>query len=146
MYLEKWKKMSFELDEDHGTSAPVFTTLHNWINEFKYGRKSAKDKHRSGRPVEVTTPEMIDKNHDIVLSDRQIKVREIVADTDISQGTVFSILHEKLDGKKISARWVPRLLSEKNKRNRVVDFQAILAFFCRNYDEFLRRFITADET
>ena len=55
--------------------------------------------------MEVTFPEMIDKIHDIVLSDQPIKVREIVEATGISQGTVFSILHEKLGVKKISARW-----------------------------------------
>ena len=49
-----------------------------------------------------------------VLSNRQIKVREIVEATGISQGTVFSNLFEKLGVKKISARWVPRLLSKEN--------------------------------
>ena len=96
--------------------------------------------------MEVITPEMIDKIHDIVLSDRRIKVREIVEAIDISQGTVFSILHEKLGVKKISARWVPRLLSEENKWNRAVDCEAILALFCRNPDEFLHRYITVDKT
>ncbi|XP_023217030.1 histone-lysine N-methyltransferase SETMAR-like [Centruroides sculpturatus] len=140
------KEIKAELDEVHGTSAPVFATVYNWVNEFKRGRTSTKDEHRSGRPVEVTTPEMIDKIHDMVLSDRRIKVREIVEATGISQGTVFSILHEKLGVKKISARWVPRLLSVENKRNRVVDSEAILALFRRNPDEFLRRYITVDET
>ena len=37
---------------------------------------------------------MIDKIHDMVLSDRRIKVREIVESTGISQGTMFSILHD----------------------------------------------------
>ena len=54
-----------------------------------------KDEYRLGRSVEVTTPEMIDKIHDIVLSDRRIKVREIVDATEISQDTVFPILHRK---------------------------------------------------
>ena len=49
MYLEKWKKVS----------------------------SSTKDEHRLKSPVEVTTPEMIDKIHDMALSDRRIKVREI---------------------------------------------------------------------
>ena len=55
--------------------------------------------------MEVTTCKIIDKIHYMVLSDRRIKVREIVEATGISQGTVFSILHEKLDVKKISARF-----------------------------------------
>ena len=54
---------------------------------------------------------MIDKIHDVVLNDRRIKVREIVEAAGISQGTVFPILHEKLGVKKISARWLPRLLN-----------------------------------
>ena len=75
--------------------------LNIWVNEFKRGRTSTKDEHRSGRPVEVSTPEMIDKIHDMVLSDRRIKVREIDDTTGISQGTVVFILHEKLGVKKI---------------------------------------------
>ncbi|CAK9806326.1 hypothetical protein ANTPLA_LOCUS4839 [Anthophora plagiata] len=47
--------------------------------------------------------------------------------------------------KNISARWVPRLLSEENKRNRVIDSEAGLALFRCNPDEFLRRYITVDE-
>ena len=56
---------------------------------------------------------MIDKIHEMVLWPQQI-----VEATDISQGTMFSILHEKLGVKKILTRWVPRLLSEENKDNR----------------------------
>ncbi|XP_043259054.1 protein GVQW3-like [Colletes gigas] len=133
------KETKAESDEVRGTSTPMFATIYNWIKEFKRGRTSTNDERRSGRPVEVTTPEMIDKIHDIVLSNRLTKVREIVEATDTSQGTVFSMLHEKLGMKKISARWVPRLLSVENKRNPVVDSEAVLALFRRNPDEFLRR-------
>ena len=115
----------------------MFATVYNWLNEFKRGRTPTKDEHRSGRPMEVTTPEMIDKIHDMVLSDRRIKVREIVEATGISQVTVFSILHEKLDVKQIWARWVSLLLSE-NKRNRLTDSVTILALFRPNPDEFQR--------
>ena len=92
------------MNKVHGTSASVFATVYNWVNEFKRGSISTKDEHHSGRLVEVTTPEMLDKIHYIVLSDRRIKVNKIVAATSKSQGTVFSILHEKLGVKKISAR------------------------------------------
>ena len=59
MYLKglTLKEIKAELSEVHGTSAPVFATVHNWVNEFKRDRTSTTDEHRSGRPVEVTTPE-----------------------------------------------------------------------------------------
>lgn len=48
--------------------------------------------------------------------------------------------------RKILARWEPRLLLAKNKRNRVVASEILLAGTCRNSDEFQHRFITVDET
>ena len=87
------KEIKAVLDEVHGTSAPVFATVYNGVN---VAITSTKDEYRSGRLVEVTIPEMIDKIHDMVLSDRRIKVCKIVEATGISQDTVFSILHEKL--------------------------------------------------
>ena len=64
-------------------------------------------------PIEAATPEIIDKVHDIVLTDRRMKVRELVEAT----GTVILILHEQLGMKKLSPRWVPRLLTVDHKPN-----------------------------
>ena len=83
-----FKEIKADSDEVHGTSASVFATVYNWVNEFKRGRTSTKGEHRSGHSVEVTNPEMIDKIHDIVLSNRRIKLQEIVEATGISQGTL----------------------------------------------------------
>ena len=46
-------------------------------------------------------------------------MREFVEVTGISYGTVISILHEQLDMKKLSARWVSRLFTVDHKRDRV---------------------------
>ena len=62
---------------------------------------------RSGRPIEAAMPEIIDKVHDIVLTDRRVKVRELVEATGISHGTVILILHEQLSMKKLSAMLHP---------------------------------------
>jgi len=48
--------------------------------------------------------------------------------------------------KKLSARWVPRLLTVDHKHDRVAISKQCLEIFQRNPDEFLRRFITVDET
>ncbi|XP_075237044.1 protein GVQW3-like [Lycorma delicatula] len=135
------KEIKAELYEVHGISAPVFTTVYSWVNDFKHGCTSTKDEHRSGHPVEVTTAKMIDKIHDMVLSDRRIKVGEIVEAIGILQTTVFSILHNKLDVKKF---WQDGLLSVENKRNRVVNSEAVLVLFCCHPDEILHQYITVD--
>lgn len=59
------------LEEVHGTSAPVFVTVYIYVNEFKRGRISKNDQHRSERPMEASSSDM-------VLDDRQIRVSEIV--------------------------------------------------------------------
>jgi len=87
------------------------------------------------------------KSIDIILVQR-IKVREFVEVSGISHSTVISILHEQL--KKLSARWV-RLLTVDHKRDRVTILKQCLEIFQpdefpRNPNEFLRRFITVDET
>ena len=45
--------------------------------EFRYGRTRTETIPSPGRQNEITTPEMINKIHDIVLNDPKVKVREI---------------------------------------------------------------------
>ncbi|KAG5313929.1 SETMR methyltransferase, partial [Acromyrmex insinuator] len=145
------KKIKAKLDNVHSTSAPAFATVYNWVNKFKRGRTSTGDAPRSGCPIEAATPEIIDKVHDIVLTDRRVKVCELVEATGISHGTVISILHEQLGMKKLSVRWMPRLLSvdhnssidsKSRHRDHVTISKQCLEMFQHNPDKFLRRFIT----
>ncbi|XP_012057688.1 PREDICTED: histone-lysine N-methyltransferase SETMAR-like [Atta cephalotes] len=95
------KEIKAELDNVHSISRPAFATLYNWVNEFKRGCTSICDAPRLGRPIETASPEIINKIHDIVLIDRQVKVCELVEITGISRGTLISIFHEQLYEKTI---------------------------------------------
>ena len=117
-----------------------------WFIDFRCGRTSTNDAERSGRPIEVSTPENVEKIHEMVLADRKVKVREIVDAIGISYGSVVSILNDQLGLRKLSARWVPRLLSIDHKRKRVTASKDCLELINRNLNEFLRRFVTVDET
>jgi len=135
-----------ELDSTLGESAPSFTTIKYWVAEFKRGRTSCQDEHRSGRPIEVITPEIVKKIHKMVLDDRRLKVRELADIVGISKSAVHRILTENLNMRKLCARWVPHLLTMEQKQRRVDVSIECLAMFRRNKAEFLRRFITMDET
>ena len=65
-----------ELDSTLGESVLSFTTIKYWVAVFKRSRTSCQDEHRSGRPNEVTTTEMVCKIHKMVLDDCRLKVRE----------------------------------------------------------------------
>ena len=73
-------------------------------------------------------------------------MREINETIHISVGRVWHILHECLGMRKLSARWVPRLLTADHKRARVVASEQCLGIFQHNSKEFLRRYVTVDET
>jgi histone-lysine N-methyltransferase SETMAR len=135
-----------ELDSTLGESAPSFTTVKYWAVEFKRGRTSCQDEHRSGRPIEVTTPEMVKKFHKMVLDDRRLKVRELADMVGISKSAIHRKLTENVDMKKLCARWVQRLLTMDQKQRREDVSVESLAKFHSNKAEFLRRFITMDET
>ena len=120
--------------------------VHKWSTEFRCGRISTSDAERPDRPKEKTSQKMIDKIHDVVLSDRRLKVREISGTVNTSMGRVWHILLECLGMRKLSAKWVPRLLTADHKRARVVASEQCLGMFQRNSKEFLRPYATVDET
>ncbi|KAL6257504.1 hypothetical protein P5V15_011074 [Pogonomyrmex californicus] len=139
-------QIKIELDAVYGDSAPSFATVKRWAAEFKRGRTSLADDERSGRPKTATTADNIENIHQMVLDDRRIKVREIAEAMGISKERVCHILTEELDMRKLFARWVPRLLTLDQKRIRMNISKALLERFKRNESDFLRRFITVDET
>ena len=135
-----------KLDKHYGDSAPSIRTVYKWFQNFRAGHMGTCDAERSGRPVEVTTPEIIDQIHDMVMGDRRVKVRQIASAVGISTERVHNILHKHLDMRKLSARWVPRLLTLDQKRNRVKCCKESLPLFQKNPKDFKRRFVTVDET
>ena len=68
-----------------------------------------------------------------------------IADVAISRERVENILHKELGMSKVSARWVPRLLTPDQKHTWLVMSQANLAVFEADPDSFLERFFTQDE-
>jgi len=57
--------------------APSYATVKNWVAQFKRGDFSTCDAPRPGRPKTVTTPEIIDQIHELILEESRISVKSI---------------------------------------------------------------------
>jgi len=89
------------------------------VVQFKRSDFSTCDAPRPGRPKTVTTPEIIDQIHKLILEDRRISAKSIAEQVGISREWVGSIIHEDLDMRKLSAKWVPKCLNANQKVNGV---------------------------
>jgi len=94
----------------------------------------------------VTTPEIIDQTHELILEDCWILAKSIAEQLGVSREWVGSIIHEDLDMQKLSARWVPKCLNADQKRQWCQSSEQLLEFFLRDPNDFLSRLVTMDET
>jgi hypothetical protein len=63
------KEIHTILTETLGEHAPSYATIKNWVAQFKCGDFSTCDVPRPDWPKTVTTPEIIDKNYELILED-----------------------------------------------------------------------------
>jgi len=120
------KEIHSILTEILGEYAPWYTTVKNWVAQFKRGDFSAFDAPRPGRPKTVTTPVIIDQIHELILEDRRISAKSIAEQLGISRERVGSIIHEDLDMRKLSAKRVPKCLKANQKRQRCQSSEQLL--------------------
>jgi len=125
------------MTETWGEHAPSHATVENWVAKFKHGDFSTYDAPRPGRPKTVTTLEIVDQIHEIILEDRRISAKSIAEQLGISRERVGSIIHEDLDLRKLSAKWVPKCVNADQKRQRCQSSEQLLEFFRGDPNNFL---------
>ena len=88
-------------------------------------------------PKTVTTPEIIDQIHELILEDRWITAKSIAEQLGISCERVGSIIHEDLDMQKLSVKWVPKCLNADQKHQWCQSSEQHLEFFQHDPNDFL---------
>ena len=131
------KEIHAILQETLGEHAPSYATVKKWVAQFKRGDFSTWDAPRPRRPETVTTPEIIDQIHELILEDSRISAKSITKQLGISRERVGSIIHEDLDMRKLSAKWVPKCLNTDQKCQRCHSSEQLLEFFRRDPNYFL---------
>jgi len=116
------------------------------VVQFKRGDFSTCVSPRPERHKRVTTPEIIDQICELILEDRPFSAKSITEQLIISRERVGSIIHEDLDMRKLSAKWVPKCLKADKYRQRCQTSEQLLEFFGRTPNDFMLRLVTMDET
>ena len=127
-------------------SAPSYATVKRWAVEAKHGRESLDDEARSGRPPSAVTPETISALEAMIMEDRRITIVQMSKALDISVGSVETIIHEHLKMNKVSARWVPKMLTIDMKMDRREKSHENLELMDSGMVTFEKRIVTGDET
>ena len=112
--------------------------MFRWHKRFSEGCEDIEDNKRSGRPKSATE-NAVKSVREMLNEDRRRTVREISDSVNLKKTVVHQIMKEDLNLSKVSATWVPRLLSAEEKDAHIRRYE-------REGDRFLGRIVTTDET
>jgi len=85
----------------------------------------------------VTTSEIIDQIHKLILEDLRISAKSTAEQLGISHERVGPIIHEDLDMRKLSVKWVLKCLNTDQKRQWCQSSEQLLEFFRRDPNDFI---------
>jgi hypothetical protein len=81
------------------------------------GRVNVMDEQRSGRPS--TSADLVQDIDAAVQAERRVSVVQLEIMFNISRGTIWDIVHERLGYRKVCSRWVSRQLTDEHKKTRM---------------------------
>ena len=140
------KKLMTEIYTAFGPSCVSYDTVRRWKKKSESGVESIKNAPKSGRPKSASRKEIVSKIKEIIEGDAIFTVHDIARKVGISLSTVHLILKKHLKVRKISARWVPHLLTDEQKRQRVKVAKKLLQMFPKYDKKQFANVVTGDET
>ena len=140
------KRIFNELCGIYGPQTISMRTVFRWVKAFKAGKFSVEDDTRPGRPKTFVTKANIAAVKIVVEQDARLSVKDIVSCIGISEGSVQIILKKRLDLRKVCARWVPHLLTEEQKTQRLKCDRELLKTYKGCNTRVISNLLTGDET
>ena len=137
------KQIFNELCGIYGSQTISMRTVFRWVKAFKAGKFSVEDDTHPGRPKTSVTKANIPAA--CGRTGCEI-VKDIASCTGISEGNVQTILKKPLDLRKVCARWVPHLLTEEQKTQRLKCARELLKTYKGCNSRVISNLLTGDET
>ena len=149
-FLVKQGKTPHEIHQQfidsYGDQSPSYATIYRWHRDFTRGKISLNDDPHTGRIPDAITPQSIERVRNLIKDEHKVTIDYIAEQTNLSHGTIHTILHKHLHMRKICARWVPRNLSEVQRLIRHDLSQVLLQRYEQDPPNFELRLITCDES
>ena len=139
------KKIHEDFVETLGQDSPTYSTVKQWAAAFKRGRESVGNEGWSGRPKDAIADENVKVVHTLVICDRRRDLRSIASEMGISFGTVQLIITNILGMSKVLVRWVPKMLTNDQKRTQLYISRYLLSHYEDDPGNFIERVVTQDE-
>jgi ribosomal protein S25 len=88
------------------------TQCYEWFKSFKERRMSVDEFPRAGRLSTSTNDDHVERIRAVIRRNRLLTVRKVADEVGISIGSCHQILTEKLQMRRVSAKFVARLLTD----------------------------------
>jgi len=132
-----------QLCTSYGSTSMSIKNVRMWCREFSNGRTNIHDEARSGRPS--VSDNLLEQVESEIREDRRVTVRELEEKLQIRKSSLHRIISD-LGYRKCSARWVPKMLTEDHKRQRIESSREVLEVYAEEGAVFLDSIVTGDET
>ena len=140
------KQIFNELCGIYGPQTISMHTGFRWVKAFKAGKFSVEDDTSPERLKTSVTKANIAAVKIVVEQDARLSVKDIASCTGVSEGSVQTILKKRLDMRKVCARWVPHLLTEEQKTQRLKCARELLKTYKGCNSQVISNLLTGDET
>jgi [histone H3]-lysine36 N-dimethyltransferase SETMAR len=135
-----------ELCTVYGPNVMSAGVVREWVRAFKSGRTNVHDEERSGRPS-VVTDDLVGKIDEKIRDNRRFTISQLSEEfPQISRTVLYEVVSERLGYRKFCARWVPKILSETHKTQRMTAALDFLTRYDQGGESFMNRIVTGDET
>jgi hypothetical protein len=111
------KDIHKEIFPVYGGKCLLRKAVHNWVEKFSQGRSKVADDAQPGCPVEIAIEVTAQRLEQLSRADRRLTTDSVATALGYSHGLAYSTMHGHLKFRKVCARWVPKELKNRQKRN-----------------------------
>ena len=142
---KSFKEIQETVNGAFGDQALKKTQIYDILKLVKAGKSTSDRRHCSSQKTKRTASLVADIAA-AIQADARVGIEDLVRAFGVSHGTIHTVLHEDLGLVKKSARWVPKLLTDVQKEERVRICKQFTAAVRRDSMHRLTKIVTMDET